>query len=85
MGLGALPGVSLDIGRGGRPAKLVRGLAASVRARAVEIYERTPATMIAPHTVLTERGTVTADVVVRATDAYTSQLPGLKRALVPVY
>ena len=68
-----------------QPAKLVRGLAEVVRARGVEIYERTPVTMIAPHTVLAESGTVTADVVVRATEAYTARLPGLRRTLAPVY
>ena len=33
----------------------------------------------------TERGTVTADVVVRATEAYTRDLPGERRSLVPLY
>ncbi len=33
----------------------------------------------------TDRGTVTADVVVRATEAYTRDLPGDRRSLVPLY
>ena len=33
----------------------------------------------------TPRGTIRADVVVRATEAFTPTLPGLQRALVPVY
>ena len=35
--------------------------------------------------VHTERGAVTADVVVRATEAYTRDLPGERRSLVPLY
>jgi glycine/D-amino acid oxidase-like deaminating enzyme len=35
--------------------------------------------------VLTDCGTVRADVVVRATEAYTRDLPGMRRALVPLY
>jgi glycine/D-amino acid oxidase-like deaminating enzyme len=35
--------------------------------------------------VITERGTVTADVVVRATEAYTPDLDGERRTLVPLY
>jgi glycine/D-amino acid oxidase-like deaminating enzyme len=34
---------------------------------------------------VTSGGTVRADVVVRATEAWTPQLPGLRRAIVPVY
>ena len=33
----------------------------------------------------TVRGTIRAEVIVRATEAFTPTLPGLKRALVPVY
>ncbi|MFT4287226.1 NAD(P)/FAD-dependent oxidoreductase [Nocardioides sp.] len=67
------------------PAKLVRGLASVVEGRGVAIYEQTPALAIAPHAVTTPAGTITADIVVRATEGYTSSLPGLERALVPVY
>jgi glycine/D-amino acid oxidase-like deaminating enzyme len=35
--------------------------------------------------VITDHGVVRADVVVRATEAYTRDLPGLRRALVPLY
>ncbi len=35
--------------------------------------------------VRTDRGTVTADVVVRATEGYTTMLPGQKRRMVPIY
>lgn len=67
------------------PAKLVRGLAGVVRGLGVAIYEQTPALSLTPHTVVTQHGTVTADIVVRATEGSTPSLPGLARALIPVY
>ncbi|MDH2416859.1 FAD-dependent oxidoreductase [Nocardioides sp. CER19] len=67
------------------PAKLVRGLARAVEARGVTIHEQTPVTAIEPHRVVTPRGTLTADVVVRATEGYTPSIRGLERAVVPVY
>jgi glycine/D-amino acid oxidase-like deaminating enzyme len=73
------------------PAKLVRGLARVVRERGVALYEQTPALAILPRggatraAVRTAGGTVRADVVVRATEAYTAQLPGLRRRMVPLY
>lgn len=73
------PSAALD------PAKLVRGLAAAVEAAGVAVYEGTTVTGIAPRRVHTEGGTVSADVVVRATEAYTRDLAGQRRALLPVY
>jgi glycine/D-amino acid oxidase-like deaminating enzyme len=67
------------------PARLVRGLARVVREHGVKLFERTPVTQIAPRTLRTTRGTVTADYVIRATEGYTPALPGLHRAVVPVY
>jgi glycine/D-amino acid oxidase-like deaminating enzyme len=67
------------------PGKLVRGLADVVEARGARIYECTPATAIETGGVRTDRGTVRADVVVRATEGYSARLPGLRRALAPVY
>jgi glycine/D-amino acid oxidase-like deaminating enzyme len=67
------------------PAKLVHGLAAAAERAGAQIFERSPAVEIAPGVVRTVHGTVRADVVVRATEAYTPTLPGLRRALVPVY
>ncbi len=49
------------------------------------IYERTPVTAIAPHAAETPFGTVRAEVVVRATEAFTPELPGHERDLVPIY
>ena len=67
------------------PAKLVRGLARVVEARGVRLHERTTATRIAPHTVDTDRGTIRARHVVRATEGYTPRLRGHHRAVVPMY
>lgn len=67
------------------PARLTRGLADVVEAAGVTIVEGTGATSISPNRVKTTRGTVTADVVVRATEAYTRDLEGERRTLLPVY
>ncbi|MFL6129681.1 MAG: NAD(P)/FAD-dependent oxidoreductase [Mycobacteriales bacterium] len=68
-----------------QPADLVRGLARAAEARGVRIRERTAASAIRPGVVETDRGRVRAGVVVRATEAYTTGLPGLRRALLPIY
>jgi glycine/D-amino acid oxidase-like deaminating enzyme len=49
------------------------------------IYEQTRVTEIQPGRISTDRGRVRADVVVRATEAYTARLPGLRRAIAPLY
>lgn len=67
------------------PAVLVRGLAEAVQRRGAKIYEQTAAAAIEPGRVLTDRGTVRAEVVVRATEAYTRDLRGRRRQLLPVY
>jgi glycine/D-amino acid oxidase-like deaminating enzyme len=66
------------------PAKLLRGLAAAVERLGVTIYERTPVSEIRPHAALTPAGPVSARWVVRATEGYTADLRGLRRALVPM-
>jgi glycine/D-amino acid oxidase-like deaminating enzyme len=67
------------------PAKLVRGLADVVEARGAAIYEQTLVTGIERGVVHTNRGDVHAQTIVRATEGYTAQLAGSKRALAPVY
>jgi glycine/D-amino acid oxidase-like deaminating enzyme len=67
------------------PARLARGLARAVERNGAAIYEQTAATGLQPGAVLTARGRVRADVVVRATEAFTPQLPGESRTIVPVY
>lgn len=66
------------------PAKLVRGLADAVERRGAEIYERSPVLAVADHRVQTLTGTVEARWVVRATEGYTADLPGSRRALLPM-
>ncbi|HEX6756740.1 MAG TPA: FAD-binding oxidoreductase [Mycobacteriales bacterium] len=68
-----------------QPAALVRGLARAVEARGVTVHEGTAARAIRPGVVETDRGRVTARTVVRATEAYTPALPGLRRAVLPIY
>ncbi len=67
------------------PYRLVRGLAEVVAARGVRIYERTPAMQLGVRRVETPFGRVRADVVVRATEGYTPDLPGFRRDVVPMY
>jgi glycine/D-amino acid oxidase-like deaminating enzyme len=67
-----------------QPAKLVRGLAEAAERAGATIYERTAAVAIEPGRVPTAGGEVRARWIVRATEAYTANLPGLRRVLAPV-
>ncbi|WP_234897556.1 NAD(P)/FAD-dependent oxidoreductase [Mycolicibacterium vanbaalenii] len=67
-----------------QPARLVRGLAETVERLGVDIYERSPVTEISTGRATTGRGTVTAPVVLRATEGFTTGLPGLKRRWLPM-
>jgi glycine/D-amino acid oxidase-like deaminating enzyme len=67
------------------PLRLVRGLASRVEARGVSIFERTAASQIRPGAVLTDHGTVRAEIVVRATEGYTPSLRGQRRKVIPLY
>ena len=67
------------------PARLARGLADAAERRGVTIYERTRVSEISPRRVDTTGGRVKADVVVRATEGYTAQLPAHGRTLAPLY
>ncbi|MGN6377927.1 MAG: NAD(P)/FAD-dependent oxidoreductase [Gaiellales bacterium] len=67
------------------PARLVRGLARATERLGVDIYERTPARELGPGRVACEGGTVRADIVLRATESYTTQLPGERLRYLPLY
>ena len=67
------------------PARLVRGLARAVERRGARVHEHTAVRTIAPHQVHTDAGVVDAEVVIRATEGYTSSLSGHQRTLAPVY
>ena len=68
-----------------QPARLARGLARVVEKYGVRIVEGTRAVHLAPGRVQTDRGTVTARHILRATEAWTPQLPGHRRDIAPVY
>jgi glycine/D-amino acid oxidase-like deaminating enzyme len=74
-----------------QPALLARGLADAVERRGVQVYEHTEVLEIRageagdPPSVRTQGGTVRAEFVVRATEAWTPTLPGHEREIVPVY
>ncbi len=67
------------------PAKLVRGLRRAVVDAGIAVHEGTTVESIEPGLVRTSGGTVRADVVVRATEGYTRDLPGERRTMVPLY
>lgn len=68
-----------------QPVALTRGLAHVVESRGVRIAERTRVLRISPRAVVTDRGTARARWIVRATEAWTAQLPGSRREIAPVY
>lgn len=69
------------------PYKLVTGLARTLEAKGVRIYEKTPAITYTSGQVTTERGKITAETVVRATEAYTTQwgTSEQRRSVVPTF
>lgn len=73
------------------PGRLVRGLARAVEARGGRVVERTRVLDIRARDgsrgpqLATAEGIVTADAVVIATEAWTSQLPRRRRSLLPLY
>ena len=68
------------------PAKLALGLACAAEAAGAEIYEQTQATAIADGAVQVQGSReIRAPVIVRATEAYTRDLQGRRRDILPVY
>jgi glycine/D-amino acid oxidase-like deaminating enzyme len=62
-----------------QPAKLVRGLANVVESLGVSIYEGTSVTQFETGRVDTDRGTVRAKSIIRATEGFSAGLPGYER------
>ena len=67
------------------PARLVRGLADVAERLGVTIHEQTTVKSTDAGVVRTDRGTVTAEIVVRATEGYTRDLAGHRRTIAPFY
>ncbi len=71
------------------PAKLVRGMARVVRQQSGIIYEQTAVDRLETKGgkvhIHTKQGTLQADKVVLATNAYTIQFPEFRRLLIPLY
>lgn len=66
------------------PARLARGVAVAVEALGGVVHEGTTVRSIASGEVRTDRGTVRAPVVVRATEAYTGSIEGHERSVLPL-
>ena len=83
-----LPGLQGGMLVGGvarvQPAKLARGLAAAAERRGVRIAEGTAVVGLRTGRVETTRGTVTAPIILRATEGFTATLPGHARDWLPL-
>lgn len=67
-----------------QPAKLAQGLREAVLRLGVELYEGTRVESIEPHHAATAHGTVTAPVVVRATEGFTAGFASFHREWMPL-
>ncbi len=72
------------------PARLVHGLANVVESLGATIHHHTAVNDLSagggrPQRIHTTGGTVTADVVVRATEGFTASLPTPRREIAPIY
>jgi len=88
---GAVAGLASPESSVVHPGRLVRGLARLVERLGVTILEQTPVTDWRPRdgagmaALVTPLGEVRAPVIVLAGEAYLTQLPRLRRALIPLY
>ncbi len=67
------------------PARLVRGLADTCEQLGVTVYEQSEVLELSKGSVRCRQGTVRADVVLGATESYTTQLPGERMRYLPLY
>jgi glycine/D-amino acid oxidase-like deaminating enzyme len=67
------------------PLRLVHALARAVDAAGVTIAEGVDVRTIHPGRLETSAGEVRAEVIVRATEGYTCDLPGERRTMLPIY
>ena len=67
------------------PAKLAYGLAATVERLGVKIYENSKVSKISARTITLQNATVNAEIIIRATEGFTSQIKKHRRTLAPLY
>jgi glycine/D-amino acid oxidase-like deaminating enzyme len=67
------------------PARLVRGLAASLKQGGVRFYEQSPVTRLDGRRVVTANGAISGETVLLATEGYTGTINGLAAKLIPVH
>jgi glycine/D-amino acid oxidase-like deaminating enzyme len=67
------------------PLRLVRAIAAAAARAGARIVEGVDVVDLEPHRLTTTAGTIRADAVVLATEAYSTQLPGRRRRVLPIY
>ncbi|MFM8452542.1 MAG: NAD(P)/FAD-dependent oxidoreductase, partial [Acidimicrobiaceae bacterium] len=67
------------------PAKLIHGLARAVESLGVEIYENTSVVEYSERKVKTKNQKCSANIVIRATEGFTSRLKSHRRTLAPLY
>lgn len=66
------------------PAKLASGLSRAVEDLGVQIFEGTNVSEIRPREAVTERGTIRAESIVRATEGFTARMKGVRREWLPM-
>lgn len=67
------------------PLRLVGAIASAAAAAGARVVENVDVVDIESHRLTTTAGTIRADVVVLATEAYTTQLPRRRRDVLPIY
>ena len=67
------------------PLRLAAAIASAAARAGAHIVEGVDVVDVEPRRLTTTAGTIRADVVVLATEAYTGQLPGRRRSLLPIY
>lgn len=68
-----------------QPAKLVRGLASAAESLGVDIYEQAHVTDVRGDALVAAGQVVQARTILRCTEAFSSQMRGSRREVIPVY
>ena len=67
------------------PAALARGLAVAIEKLGGRVFEQTNALALSPGSVVTSAGKISAETIVIANEAWSSQIPERKRSIAPIY